>query len=64
MENTKLSAHIYEQYIYRYSHKKIKSTCPRHCMHRWGEYTSTNKIPKNKGIKAPIILHDKQVEIK
>jgi len=28
-----------------------------------GEYTSTNKISKNKGIKAQKILHDKQVEI-
>ena len=28
-----------------------------------GEHTSTNKIPKNKGIKTPIILCDKQVEI-
>ena len=28
-----------------------------------GEYTSTNKIPKNKGIKTLKIHHDKQVEI-
>jgi len=60
MENTKLSAHIYEQYIYRYFNKMIKSTCHRTCT---GEYTSTNKIPRNKGIKALNILLDEQVEI-
>jgi uncharacterized Fe-S radical SAM superfamily protein PflX len=59
MENTKWSTHIYEQYIYRYSTKMIKSTCRRPCR---GEYSSTIRIPRNKGIKSLNTILDKQVE--
>ena len=52
----------YVQYIYRYFNKNIKSTCVRYydCP---GEYNSTNKMSRNKGIKAQQILHDRQVKI-